>query len=256
MQSPRGRSIPLSPFRRMVVDLLHFGCKAPCVSVERRMDLSRLVAARLACSPRPSWTALFAKAYAIVARDVPQLRQAYLTFPWARLYEQGKSIVSINVERQWGDEKVVVLARVRSPENRPIAALDAILRDYKDRPLEQIHSFGRDMSVARLPWPIRRLLWWATLNVFGRRRSHNVGTFAITSVAAHGAGALHIIPLLTSQLHYGLLDDQGRLDMRLTFDHRVLDGATGAQVLVALERALANGILEEVQSMGCMKRAA
>ena len=240
----------------MVIDLMHFSRKAPCVAVEKRMDLARLVAARQACSVRPSWTALFAKAFAMVARDVPQLRQAYMLFPWPRLYEHGKSIVSINVERQWGAERVVVLARIRSPENRPIADLDAILRDYKDKPLEQLSSFGRDMSVARLPWLLRRLLWWGALNVFGRRRSHNFGTFAITSVAAHGAGVLHIIPLLTSQLHYGLLDDQGRLDMRMTFDHRVLDGVTAAGVLVALERALMNEILEEVQSLRCIKLAA
>ena len=255
MPTPRGRNVPISPFRRMVVDLMHFST-APFVAVERRMDLSRLVAARQSCSRRPSWTALFTKAYAMVARDVPALRQAYMLFPWARLYEHGKNIASINVERQWGDEKVVVLARVRSPENRPIAALDAILRDYKETPLEKIKSFGRDMSVARLPWPVRRLLWWATLNVFGRRRAHNFGTFAVTSVAAHGAGALHIIPILTSQLHYGLLDDEGRLDMRLTFDHRVLDGVTAAKVLVALEGALANEILDEVEGMRAVRRAA
>ncbi len=110
--------------------------------------------------------------------------------------------------------------------------------------------------LAGLPLSIRRLLWWAALNVFGRRRSHNFGTFAITSVAAHGAGALHIIPLLTSQLHYGLLDDLARLDMRLTFDHRVLDGVTAARVLVGLERALQNEILVEVQALGSAARAA
>src|SRR5258708_27769838 len=106
LPSSRGRTIPLSPFRRMVVDLMHFS-KAPCVSVERRMDLARLVAARQVCSPRPSWTALFAKACAMVARDVPELRQAYMLFPWPRLYEHGKSIVSINVEGEWRDAKMV-----------------------------------------------------------------------------------------------------------------------------------------------------
>lgn len=256
MSQPRGRRLSLSPFRRLVVDLMHFSRKAPCVAVERRMNLARLVDARQACSPRPSWTALFIKAFAIVARGTPALRQTYMSFPWAHLYEHGKNIAVINVERQWGDEKVVVLARIRSPENRPLEQLDALLRDYKDTPLEQIPSFRRDMSTARLPWPLRRMLWWGALNLFGRRRCHNFGTFAVTSVAAHGAGVLHVIPLLTSQLHYGLLDEDGRLDMRMTFDHRVLDGVTAAGVLVGMENALLNELLEEVQGLRVARRAA
>jgi hypothetical protein len=255
MARPRGRLVSVSPSRRLVVDLMHFS-KAPCVTMERRMNLACLVDARRACSPRPSWTALFVKAAALVARNVPEMRQAYMPFPWPHFYEHGKSIASVPVERQWGDEKVVLLARVRSPENRSLRQIDAILTGYKDGPMEQIRSFRRDLRVAMLPGPLRRLLMWATFNLFGRQRSHNFGTFSVASVAAHGAGMLHIVPFLASTLHFGLLDDKGCLDMRLTIDHRVLDGAAAARILVALESVLAGEILDEVRSLHAARRAA
>ena len=66
---------------------------------------------------------------------------------------------------------------------------------------------------------------------------------------------LHIVPFLTSTLHYGLLDE-GRLDMRLTIDHRVLDGAAAARILVALENVLAGEIMEEVNSLRMIRGAA
>lgn len=255
MSKRNGRNLTLSPFRRLVVDLMHFSSTIPAVTVERRMNLARLVDARRACNPRPTWTALFAKACALVACKIPELRQAYMPFPWPHLYEHYKSIATFTVERQVGAEMVVVLAHVSGPENRSLSGLDAIIRDYRDKPIEQVGSFQRDMIVGRLPWPLRRLVWWATLNLFGRRRCHNFGTFGMTSVSGHGAGILFAIPLLTSLFHYGLLGEDGGLDMRLTFDHRVLDGAAAARVLVALEDVLAQEILEEVLSLRLARAA-
>jgi len=211
------------------------------------MNLGPLVAARQMCSPRPTWTSIFAKAYAIVAMRQPALRRSYLTAPWVRYYEHGKNIATINLSRRLGDEDVVLQAQIRSPENRSLAELDAIVRHYSDAPLEKIKSYGRVNRMSYLPWPIRRLLMWATLNLIGRRRCHNFGTFAITSVAGYGAGILNMTPLLTSSLHHGLLDDDGCIDMRLNFDHRVLDGAPAAQALALLETTLLGEILDEVK---------
>ena len=93
---------------------------------------------------------------------------------------------------------------------------------------------------------MRRWFWWASLNVFGRRRCHNFGTFSVTSVASQGAGVFRAMPILSSTLHYGLFD-QGRLDMRITFDHRVMDGAAMARILVDLESILNREIVRELQ---------
>ena len=247
MSKPAGRNIPLSPFRRLVIDLMHFSRKVPSVTIDRRMNLAPLVAARQACQPRPSWSVLFTKAFGVVAQRHPELRRSYVSFPWPHIYEHPRNVATLNVERTYGGEKVVIYALIRSPENRTLAELDGIIRSHKELPLEQIGSFQRARRLGRLPFPLRRLVWWAALNMFGRRRAHNFGTFGTTSIASFGAGVLHLIPVLTSTLHYGLFDERGCLDMRMSIDHRVLDGATAAQALVDLETVLLGDILHEVR---------
>jgi hypothetical protein len=251
-----GRNLRLTPFRRLVTDLMHFSAKVPSVTIDRRMDLGRLVLARQACLPRPSWCAVFTKAYALVAQRTPELRRSYLTLPWPHIYEHPRNIVTLNVDRQHGDERVVIYVHVRNPENRSLAELDALVRRHKEEPLENIASFTRAMRLARLPFPIRRLVFWLGLNLFGRRRSHNFGTFGLTSTGAYGTGILKLTPLLTSTIHYGLFDSRGSIDMRLSFDHRVLDGAAAAQALVDLEGVLLNEILDELRSMNPGRLAA
>ncbi|MSQ96146.1 MAG: hypothetical protein EXR98_16555 [Gemmataceae bacterium] len=250
MAKPRGKSIPITPFRNIVIDLMHFSAKVPIVTLDRRMKLAPLLAARQRCSPRPMWTSVFIKAYSLIAARQPVLRRCYMSVPWARFYEHPKNIASVNISRRVGDEDVVMQAFIRSPENRSLLELDAIMRGYMEMPVEEFGSYRRVIRTSNLPWPIRRFVMWLTINWLGRRRCHNLGTFGITSVADRGAGILNLVPLLTSTLHYGLFDDEGCLDVRYAFDHRVLDGAPAADALAALEETLLGEILEEVKSMG------
>ncbi|SRR6266496_3619721 len=244
-----GRSYPLSPFRRLVVDLMHFSQHVPAVAIERRMNLAALAAARQCCSPRPGWTIMFAKAFALVGRIYPELRRAYMPFPYPRLYEHPYSTVSLNIERLLPDEPIVLQCLIKRPENRSMAEIDAIVRRNQATPLEELRWYRRSRTMGRLPWPIRRLVWWTTLKWIGRQRCHNFGTFSVSSIASQGAGIVHLVPVLTASLHYGLFDAAGNLDVRLTFDHRVLDGATGARTLVELERTLLGPILTELHGM-------
>jgi hypothetical protein len=75
-------------------------------------------------------------------------------------------------------------------------------------------------------------------------------------VASEGAGILALTSLVTSTLHYGLFDERGKLPTRITFDHRVFDGAIVARALVELEEALQTSILEEVLNLRAIKVAA
>ena len=84
------------------------------------------------------------------------------------------------------------------------------------------------------------------LNAFGRRRCHNFGTFSVSSIASQGAGLVSLIPILTSAMHYGLFEPNGMLPMRITWDHRVMDGATIARVLVDLESVLNREMVREL----------
>ena len=253
MSKRQGKTIPITPFRNIVIDLMHFSAQVPVVTLERTMNLAPLIAARSRCSPRPMWTSMFVKAFSIVAAREPVLRRSYMAFPWARFYEHPANIANINISRTVDGEPVVVQAMVRSPENRSLAEIDALIRSFIDTPVEDLSCYRRVRRLSNLPYPIRRLLMWLTINWIGRRRCHNLGTFGITSVADRGVGILNLVPLLTSTLHYGMFDDKGCIPVRYAFDHRVLDGIPAADALAKLERALLGEILAEVTSLAHQK---
>ena len=245
MSQPTGKYYSVSYFRRLVTDLMQFAAAVPSVTIERRMDLSRLVAARQACTPSPTWSAIFMKAYAVVAMRTPALRTSYLKFPWPQFYEHPVSIATLNVDRQLADERVVLQVHTTNPETRTLHEIDAIIHEYQQQPVENLPAYRTAVRMSRVPWPIRHWLWWGALNILGPTRCRHFGTFSITSVSSQGSGILHLVTLLTSTLHYGMLEPTGWLQMRLSFDHRVLDGATAACALEDLETVLLGEILHE-----------
>ncbi len=255
MSEPASRNLPLSLPRRLVGDVVHFAHQVPTVPVQRRMNLAVVAAARAAAHPKPSWCALFTKAYAIVTAATPSLRRAYLSFPWPHLYEHPVSVASIAFERHYGDDEAVFFAQLRSPEQLSLAELDTWLRQHKEQPLERVAAFRRALQVSSLPRPVRRLIWWIALNAWGRKRARYLGTFGVSVYASLGAASLHPLSPLTTTLNYGVLEADGTLDVRLIYDHRVLDGATVARALGDLERVLQGEILVELRYLQALGAA-
>ena len=244
-----GRSFAITPFRQTVVDLMHFSDKVPSVAMERRINLSPVIAARNRLDPHPGWCGMLTRAFGMLGRDYPDLRRCYMASPWPRLYEHPHSVATLNVERLCADEDVVLQALIRSPENRSVAEIDALIRHHKEAPLETLRCYRRSIAMARIPWPLRRFVWWFSLNVRGKVRCHNFGTFGISSTASQGGGLLQLKPILTATLHYGLFDSDGCMDMRLSWDHRVFDGGKAARVLVDLEDVMNRVIAAELCSL-------
>jgi hypothetical protein len=247
MPQPAGVSIPLSLPRQLICDYLHFARQIPSVPVQRRMRLGEVVAARAATGLRPSWCALFTKAYAFVTAARPALRRAYMAFPRPHLYEHPINVASVAVERKFGDEDAVFFAHIRQPETLSLAEIDHRLRCFKEQPLETFGDFRRILLIYRFPRPLRRVLWWLGLNLWGRKRAAFLGTSGITVYAGLGAASLHPLSLLTTTLNYDVIEPDGTVDVRITYDHRVLDGATIARALAELERVLRHEILAELR---------
>jgi hypothetical protein len=243
----QGRRLPLSLPRRLICDLMYFAGQVPTVPVERRMKLAAVVAARAQAEPRPSWCAIFTKALAFVAAGRSELRRAYMTFPRPHLYEHSESVASVAFERQLDGADVVLFAPLRGPESRGLQEIDAWLRRCKEATIEKIPAFRRGLKISRLPLPLRRFVWWFGLNVWGRKRAHYMGTFGVSVYASLGAASLHPLSPLTTVLNYGVIDPSGEVDVRLVYDHRVLDGATVARALEAMERVLKCEILAELR---------
>jgi hypothetical protein len=244
----RGRSIPLSMPRRFLADMLHFASRIPTVPVQRRMQLAELAAARESAENRPGWPAIFLKAYARVAAEVPELRRAYISLPWPHLYEYPTSIATVAVEREYQDEKAVFFGRIDDPAEAPLAALSARVRALAESPVEEVKSFRKMLRLARLPRPLRRVLMWLGLNL-RRARPNQFGTFGLSVYSSLGAESLHPISPLTTTLTYGVIQPDGSVDVRIIYDHRVLDGAVVARALASLEVELTGSICYELRAM-------
>ena len=173
-----------------------------------------------------------------------------MPLPWPHFYEHPESVASVTIERRVGDEDIVFLAHVLGPQNQSLAALEEHLRHFKTAPIDRIGLFRRIRQISRLPRTLRRLMWWFGLNTSGhRRRAADIGTFGLSVTAGLGAVGLRPLSPLTTNLGYGMVGADGSVDVRLTYDHRVLDGGTVGRALVELDEALNGPILAELESM-------
>jgi hypothetical protein len=249
MPPSRGRSLALSPARRLVGDLLHFARRLPTVPVQRAMTLAPVVAARARLAERPSWTVVFARAFALVAAEVPELRRAYLGFPRPHLYEHPDSVAAVALEREVAGEPAVLVGQLLDPAGQGLAALDGRLRHFRTKPVEELGRFRLALRVSRMPRPLRRFLWWAVLNLSGPQRALRMGTFGVTAYSALGAESLHPISPLTTTLTYGVIAPDGGVTVRVSYDHRVLDGATVARALARMEEVLCGPIVRELETL-------
>ncbi len=241
-----GRTIPLSLPRKWIADLLHFARQIPTIPVERTMRLAAVRAAKSQAGV--SWPAIFLKAFGLTAERHPELRRAWISYPWARLYEHPYSIASVAVERTYDSEAAVFFGQLRKVESYSLKGIDQLLRGFKEDPIDSIGLYRRALGFTRLPRLVRRFAWWVSLNWSGAKRASRMGTFGLSVYASLGAASLHPLSPLSYVLNYGVMDDAGRIDVRLVYDHRVADGAVIARALATMEDLLNGPILEELRS--------
>jgi hypothetical protein len=230
--------------------------KLPLVTAERRMNLSAIIEARKAGPVRPSWTVIFSKAFAVVAARRPELRTAYMSLPYPHLHVHHFSIAMVIVEREYQGEVFPLNYKLRKPDATPLLELHQTLEHARTVPLEEDEQFRFMHSLGCKPLLMRRSLWWMGYHWSGNKRAHYFGTFALSSPAVGGAGLTTIVSPLSCTLHYGLFDKAGQIDMRVTFDHRAVDGAPVARALAEMEQVLMTDVLEEIKQLPSSIRAA
>lgn len=245
----RDRIVLLSPARRLMCDCMFFSRRVPLLTVERRMDLQPLVHAWQTLVDRPSWFALFAKAYALVARHYEPLRRSYMSLPWPHLYQHADSAATCTIERRIGNEDCVFSMQISNPDQLPLREISALIHHAKAAPLWQVGVFWKQRILSWLPFPLRLLVWWVTLNAWGWLRGHHVGTFGITGVCSFGTDLVNFPTPQTTTLACGLFQPDGITTVRMMCDHRVVDGSVAARALVDLERTLNEEICEELLAM-------
>ncbi len=224
----------------------------PLVAAQRRMRLEGLAAARAAANARGTnrvgWAALFVRGFALLAVDRPVLRRCHLSFPVTRYYDHFESVASVVVDRDWQGERAPFYCTMRHPEQRSLAEIQERLSRAKTGALDATGSYRLMLRIARYPSPLRRVLWWAATELSGLLHARRIGTFAVSSIAATGSELIWILSPATATLSYGPIDDNGQMDVRLFFDHRVFDGALAGEILEALEEVLNNRVAAELKA--------
>ena len=241
----RGRRIPISVQRRLVLDLLYFAKRIPTVPVQRRMSLAPLATARAECRQQVRWVAIFTKAYAMVAQEIPELRRTYIKIPWHALYEYPTSRALILIERDYNGESAILPVSIKDPAKESLHYITGQIEQAAHAPVAQLKNLRRWIWFARLPTPVRRIAWWIGLN-WGRQRGNYFGTFGVSVYSSLGAESLHPLGPVTTVLNYGVISKSGEVDVRIIYDHRVMNGTTVARALVRLEVMLNSAMVQEL----------
>jgi hypothetical protein len=244
MPTSSGRYFRLSLPRRWVGDLLYFTRQLPTVPVERTMHLRDVQAIRQQVGI--GWPALFLKAFAVAGQQHPELRQAFLSYPWNRGYEHPNSVASVAVERKFQGEAAVFFGQIQNPEGHSLESIEKNLRFYKTAPVESIGLFRRIIRISQLPKLLRRFIWWMSLNWSGVKRAKRLGTFGLSVYSSLGASSLHPLSPLSYLLNYGVIDATGQVTVRIVYDHRIVDGAVIARALATMESLLTGVLLDEL----------
>jgi hypothetical protein len=245
----RGQVRKISTPRRFIVDLMRASAGVPFVSLSRPLDVRQLVEARAASARPPGWTAIFVKAFCLIAKDEPVLRTLYAKWPWPHFYELPRSIAMVAIARVEDGEDCVLPERLARAEELPLGEIDAQIRRAKDAPIEEIPAFRRILKAMRLSLPLRRFAWLVALNI-GRLHVNSFGSFTVTSVAAYGGGQLHAISPGPFVLSYDRVAPDQTIDVVIRWDHRVCDAALIAKVLTRLEQVLNSEIAAELRKLG------
>jgi hypothetical protein len=246
MSRPRkGIRVPLSPARKVVMELLHHARKVPTLPLSRELDVGELVPVRAAA--RVSWLAIFLRAYGLVARRHAELRRALIPWPYKHLYEHPVSEAAILVEREWQGEQVVLGGRIYAPENQALADIDRLLRYFRSAPVWEVSSFRQLLRLGKLPGLLRRFTFWHTLYLSGATRAKRFGTFMISSLGNLGVEQHHPLTPLTTYFTFGPIAASGAVTAKIIYDHRVLDGRTVARCLQELDHVLHGELLYELR---------
>ncbi len=244
-----GKRVKLSVARRGVIGMLRYSQGIPTVPVAREMNLGNVEKFRRQLTNRPTWSAIFIRAYGLVCSQHPELRRCWVSWPRPCLYEHPFSICSLAVEREWQGERILLMGKIQKPEHSSLAKIQEIIYRLKTEDVWSISPFRVSLRFGRLPSFLQRFMLWLKWDISGKRRVKYMGTFGMSNYGMLGAESLHPIGPQTSVLTLGPLSEEGKLTAKLIYDHRVLDGGFIARALNQLEEVIHTTVLEEMLQM-------
>lgn len=238
--------------RRVIVDLMHFQRELPMVAHDRRIDLTAMVEARKASAERISWTMLFIKAFGMVARETPELRQTFIPGLFPRIYQHGFSIATLALTRIVDEREQLFFPRFDQPDRLSLTELQHHLREVQEHPVKEL--FGDHLRIQKYPWLIRRIVIGLRFYFHGRKRVKRFGTFGLTTLAGQNTTIQKPICPVPYLMTYGPMDEKNRSTLTVSYDHRLLDGMQMARVLAQIESVINGQLANEVAALPQRKR--
>ena len=243
----RGKYISLANDRRIICDLIGIANRMPTAPLQIEIDVTEIKRLRRLIQPRISWQVIMMRAYAQVARDIPQLRQIYVPFPWPRLYEHSENVCLLTISRNHCGRERLFFARFCQPENYRLPQLQQLFDDYRRKPIKEFRQLQHQIRFASMPWLVRKIGWTILTHILPASRARQMGTFGMSlSGFKEVLGTFHLGPCTTT-LGFDQLCRKGKAYVTLTFDHRVLDGKPASDALHALANVLKNQVTTELQ---------
>ncbi len=237
----------LTANRALLCDILHYARKMPVARAEMSMDLSSVAMHRSVAKPRISWAAIFLKAYGIVSDRYEWLRTSYMSYPLPHVYQHPLSVGTLAIHRELAGQSRLCWGRLIDPGNCTLPEIQWRLNQYTQNPAAQV--FRKQLQLSRLPWPLRRIVWWVILNVSGRVRERQLGTFSMSSLAGQGVINREHPTICTTSLTYGPIGRDGHALITLVYDHRLFDGMQAAQALHQLRGCLQQDLVAELDQI-------
>lgn len=236
-----------SSARGGIADVACLAQRVPLFPVERWLPLGDVAAARAASPARIGWAAIFVKAYALVATEMPVLRTWLVRGLMPYLATAPASVATIAVNRLDDGADRLLFARLPTPETRSLADIQQFITACGTKPLDEM--FKRQLQFEKLPGPLRRTILRWNMNSSSMKRATRIGTFSLSTLASFGAINRFHPTLCTTSLSYGPLEADGRSLATLICDHRVIDGAAAARALTRLGDVLRGEMVAELQSL-------
>lgn len=244
--------LPLS--RRFIADYLYFTKQVPSQPIARPCNVKQLVTLRKQIPQRIGWATIMLKAAALLAESEPQLRHAYMKWPWPHLYLHPRQISYLAASRTVDGQEWLFFHRIECPECCSLTEIQGSIDELRSQPAEQNRLFRMRRNFSRLPWFCRRIAWWSALSLSARLRTSLTGTLGMTSVSQLGATSLNPPTLGNLVVTYGPVAEEGTVQITFVYDHRVLDGGTVARALQKFESILNNEIADELRGLASRSR--
>ncbi|MEO8384601.1 MAG: 2-oxo acid dehydrogenase subunit E2 [Betaproteobacteria bacterium] len=248
---------PYPPIRNFVLDILTEGRRKNTIQLLLEVD-AKAIRAQIAKIAAQSGDKISITSYVagVLARTVAAapLMHAYL--------HKGRELVmfadvdlSVMVEREVDGVLLPLPFIVRAANQKSFAQIKNALAQaksaelYADGPLSALES-----TFFSLPRALRRIVWY-----FARRDAHLfrelAGTVGITSMGMHATGRAIVIPITPMTLtlsigtiyahpaiREGVLIEQESLQLNLSADHDIIDGAPLMRFAAAFQENLERGM--------------